>query len=252
MEINLKGKTAIVTGGAGGIGLSIVKGLLDCGAKVAILGSNQTNLDRALEEVRGLGTAITCRCDLSDLSAIGPAVTSVRQQLGEIDILVQSHGLLRGKAGLDLSPQEWNEVISVNLSGLFFMMQQVVSQSMKDRGGAIVNISSMAGIRGMTPPMCSAHYSASKGGVVAVTMQGAVEWASLGIRVNAIAPGGVLTGGMAAMGGPPPQVVAPVPMKKLSMPEDIANAACFLSSDLAAMITGQTLVIDGGSSVVGY
>ena len=122
---------------------------------------------------------------------------------------------------------------------------------MNGRGGSIVNFASMAGIRGMHPPMCSAFYSASKGAVVAVTMQAAVEWASLGVRVNCVAPGGVETPAMREMGFPP-EAVDPIPMKKLNQPEDVANAVAFLASDKAATITGQTLIIDGGASVVGY
>ena len=131
------------------------------------------------------------------------------------------------------------------------MMQQVVAQSMQHRGGAIVNFASMAGIRGMEPPMCSAFYSASKGAVVALTMQAAVEWAPLGIRVNCVAPGGVETPAMRKMGFPP-EVVNPIPMKKLNQPEDVANCVVFLASDKAGTITGQTVIIDGGASVVGH
>lgn len=133
--------------------------------------------------------------------------------MGEVDVLVQCAGLMGGKPGLEIQQSDWDKVQNVNARGLFFMMQQVVGQSMKDRGGSIVNFASMAGIRGMHPPMCSAFYAASKGAVVAVTMQAAVEWAGLGVRVNCVA---------------------------------------FLASDKAATITGQTIVIDGGASVVGY
>jgi len=107
-----------------------------------------------------------------------------------------------GKPGLDVTVEDWDKALNVNSRGLFFMMQQVVAQSMAERGGSIINFASMAGIRGMHPPMCSAFYSASKGAVVAVTMQAAVEWAGLGVRVNCVAPGGVETPAMREMGFP--------------------------------------------------
>lgn len=130
-------------------------------------------------------------------------------------------------------------------------MQQVVAQSMAARGGSIVNFASMAGIRGMHPPMCSAFYSASKGAVVAVTMQARRGVGRTGRAGELRSPGGVETPAMREMGFPP-EVVDPIPMKRLNQPEDVANAVVFLASDKAATITGQTLVIDGGASVVGY
>jgi NAD(P)-dependent dehydrogenase (short-subunit alcohol dehydrogenase family) len=251
MQIQFNGKLAVVTGAAGAIGSCCAKTLLESGARVAIVDVVPDAINKAVDSLKSLGDVRGFKVDLSNPEDIAGAVTKIREEMGEIDVLVQAAGLLRGKPGLEISIDEWDTVLNVNSRGLFFMMQQVVSQSMKNRGGAIVNFASMAGIRGMNPPMCSAHYSASKGAVVACSMQGAVEWASYGVRVNVVAPGGVLTPAMANLDFPP-EVIAPVPLKKLSTPEDIANAVTFLVSDAAAMITGQTLIIDGGSSVVGY
>lgn len=248
MLIDFTGKTAIVTGAAGGIGYACAKTLLGSGAKVAVV---DLSPDKAVEELSALGTVKGYALDLSNVNAIGPVVEQIRKDLGEADVLVQCAGLMGGKPGLEIEQSDWDKAQDVNARGLFFMMQQVVGQSMKNRGGSIVNFASMAGIRGMHPPMCSAFYSASKGAVVAVTMQAAVEWASLGVRVNCVAPGGVETPAMKKMGFPP-EVVEPIPMKKLNQPEDVANCVAFLSSDKAATITGQTIVIDGGASIVGY
>ena len=167
--------------------------------------------------------------------------------------------------------------MNTNTKGLFFLMQQCVKQSMIPQNfGSIVNIASMAGIRGMTPPMCSAHYSASKGAVVALTMQAAVEWAGNGIRANAIAPGGVMSAGAGvhladesrpgpggpggpggpdgpgAPGGPGGGPTTGVPSGRLSDPEEIAGMAVFLLSEYSENTTGQVMVIDGGSTAVGY
>ncbi len=248
MLIDFTGKTAVVTGGAGGIGLVCAKTLLESGAKVAIV---DLNPDKAVEELSGLGTVKGYALDLSKVDDIAPAVSAIRAELGEIGVLVQCAALMGGKPGLEITLSDWDRALNVNARGLFFMMQQVVDQSMKDHGGSIVNFASRAGIRGMHPPMCSAFYSASKGAVVAVTMQAAVEWAGLGVRVNCVAPGGVETPAMREMGFPP-EAVDPIPMKKLNQPEDVANCVVFLASDKAATITGQTIVIDGGASVVGY
>lgn len=190
MLVDFTGKIAVVTGATGGIGYVCAKTLLESGAKVALVDVNQAVLDKAAGELSSLGTVQGFAVDLSNVDAIAPAVTRVRQALGEIDVLVQCAGLMGGKPGLEVTQADWDKTQNVNARGLFFMMQQVVSQSMQSRGGAIVNFASMAGIRGMHPPMCSAFYSASKGAVVAVTMQAAVEWASLGVRVNCVAPAG--------------------------------------------------------------
>ncbi len=249
--IDFTGKVAVVTGASGAIGLTCARALLESGASVALLDVNQPALDRAIESLSSLGSVRAYALNLAEVDAITPAVTRIRQDLGEIDVLIQCAGLMGGKPGLEVTQADWDIFMNVNARGLFFMMQQVVEQSMKTRGGSIVNFASMAGIRGMHPPMCSAFYSASKGAVVSVTMQAAVEWASLGIRVNCVAPGGVETPAMREMGFPP-EVVDPIPMKKLNQPEDVANCVIFLASDKAATITGQTIVIDGGVSVVGY
>ena len=251
MIVDFTGKVAVVTGGAGGIGYSCVQTLLESGAAVAVLGSTQASLDQTVSSLSHLGKVAGYRVDLADVDSIAPVVSKIREELGEIDVLVQCAGLMGGKPGLEVTREDWDRIQDINARGLFFMMQQVVEQSMKTQGGSIVNFASMAGIRGMHPPMCSAFYSASKGAVVALSMQAAVEWAELGIRVNCVAPGGVETPAMRKMGFPP-EVVEPIPMKKLSQPEDVANCVAFLASDKAAMITGQTIVIDGGVSVVGY
>ncbi len=248
MIIDFVGKTAIVTGAAGGIGYVCAKVLLESGASVALV---DLAPEKAAEELSDFGPVKGYALDLSKVDAIGPVVEQIRKDLGEVDVLVQCAGLMGGKPGLEVEQSDWDRTQNVNARGLFFMMQQVVGQSMKERGGSIVNFASMAGIRGMHPPMCSAFYSASKGAVVAITMQAAVEWASLGVRVNCVAPGGVETPAMREMGFPP-EAVEPIPMKRLNQPEDVANCVVFLASDKAATITGQTIVIDGGASVVGY
>ena len=252
MVVDFTGKSAIVTGGTGGIGSVICRTLLESGAKVAIFDVNQDAIDAKAKELSAYGEITGFTVNLGDVSTIAPAVEAARKAIGEIGVLVNCAGVMGGMPGLEFTVEEYDKYININARGLFFMMQEVINQSMKNNGGGtIVNFASMAAIRGMHAPMCSAGYAAAKGAVVSMTMQGAVEWASIGVRVNAVAPGGVLTGPMATQ-TPPPEIIDPIPMKKLNRPEDIANAVCFLASDCAATITGQTLVVDGGASVVGY
>lgn len=251
MNLSFSGKTAVVTGGAGGIGSVCVKTLLESDAAVAIVDVAEDAIRKAEKELSVYGNVKGYLVDITDIQAICAVIHSIREEMGEIGVLVQTAGLLRTKAGLELMPEEWDCMMDINAKGMFFMMQQTVGQSMQKCGGSIVNFSSMAGIRGMKPGMAAAHYSASKGAVVAMTMQAATEWACYGIRVNAVAPGGVRTRAMEHM-QMPMDALEPIPLGRLSTPQDVANAAVFLASDKASMITGQTLVIDGGSSIVGY
>lgn len=244
-------QVAVVTGGAGGIGLEVVHLLLENQVKVAILDISREALKQAQGYFDGKGTVVCYQIDLQDTGSISQKVAEIRKDLGEITILVQTAGLLAGADGLTISEKQWDQMMEINARGSFFMMQQVVYQSMKKQGGVIVNVASMAGIRGMRSGLEAAHYSASKGAVVSMTQQAAVEWGKYQIRCNSVAPGGVLTPKLAQLGFPP-ETVANIPLGCLSTPLDIANVILFLCSSSAKMITGQTLVVDGGSSIVGY
>jgi NAD(P)-dependent dehydrogenase (short-subunit alcohol dehydrogenase family) len=255
MDIRFDGKTALVTGGSRGIGYACAQMLLESGARVVIVGIDGTEVAQAVEKLGAPGRVWGYPADIADVRAIPGLVTRARDDAGEVDVLVQAAGLLRGGPAVDLTEAEWDEVLDVNAKGLFFMMQAVAVQSMIPRQtGAIVNFASIAGLLGMAEPLCSQHYSASKGAVVQITRQAAVEWAKHGIRVNAVAPGGVNTAGGPAgpAGGPPLELLAPIPTRRLTEPWEVAAAVSFLASDHAANITGQILVIDGGGSVVGH
>ena len=252
--IDFQQKTVVVTGGTGGIGHAVVKALLQANAKVAAIYRSEKAKAETAQAMEGLGTIEFFQLDTGDVDAIGPCVDQIVAKMGPIAGLVQCAGLRAMSAGLELEPGEWDRLMDVNARGTFFLMQAVVDKSMKDHGGSVVNIASMAGIRGMAPPLQSPHYSASKAAVVAITMQAAVEWAPMGVRVNAIAPGGVKVGHMAfpTKEDIPPHIVANVPSKDLVEPECIANTILYLLSDMSCSMTGQCLVIDGGASVCGY
>ena len=259
MNIDFTGKIAVVTGAGSGIGFACAQTLAESGAVVAMVGRNPEKIRKAAEMLADKGRVFPYALDIARTEDIAPVVESIRNELGEISILIQAAGVMTGGDALELTPEAWDRVQDTNSKGTFFMMQQVVKQSMKNGGGAIVNIASMAGLRGMTPPMCSAPYSASKGAVVAMTMQAATEWGHLGVRVNGIAPGGTASFDTGVItphdgpGGTPPPVNNYVPTGRvMNTPYEIAYAAAFLCSDLSGNTTGQIMVIDGGASIVGY
>jgi len=254
MDIRFDGKTAVVTGGARGIGFACAELMVESGAKVAVVDILGDIMDDSARKLQAKGTVKGYKLDLSKVSDIGPTVARIREEMGEIDVLIQAAGILAGGKGEDLTEAEWDRVMDVNAKGLFFMMQAVVVQSMIPRmAGSIVNFASIAGLKGMKEPLCSAHYSASKGAVVQLTKQAAVEWAKHNIRVNAVAPGGVMSEHLKGM---PPEFMkdaaALIPLKRLSKPEEIASGVCFLASNAASMVTGQILIIDGGGFVLGF
>ena len=252
--MNLKDKVVVVTGGTGGMGLNVVKKLMAEGAKVAVTYRSEAKKAEAEAAFEGLGTVKFFPMDAGDISTMAPCVDAIVAEFGPIDGLVQLAGVMAGSPGLELKPEDWDMVMGANARGTFFFMQAVVARSMKENGGSIVNMSSMAGIRGMVAPLTSPHYCASKAAVIAITKQAAVEWAELGIRCNAIAPGGVKVGHMAGWKKEeiPPFLVANVPSKDLVEPECIADTIVYLLSDMSSAMTGQVVVLDGGASSCGY
>ena len=259
MNISFQGKVAVVTGAGSGIGFACAETLAESGAVVAMVGRNPEKIQKAAEMLRDKGAVHPYALDVSKPADVAAVIAKIRAELGEIAVLINAAGLMTGGPALELTEARWDEVLDTNAKGCFFMMQQAVKQSMAANGGAILNIASMAGIRGMVPPMCSASYSASKGAVVALTMQAASEWGHMGVRVNAIAPGGTAsmdTGVVTPREGPggnPPPVMNYVPSGRvMNSPYEIAAAAAFLCSELSGNTTGQVMVIDGGASIVGY
>ena len=191
MEIDLSGRVAMVTGGSRGIGEAIARGLASCGAKVAIVDLPDKNWDAAglvTSIVDAGGTAQFIEGDVREPASISEAVSRVVQEQGKLDVMVNNAGVLLPGTALELSPDTWNEVLDVNLKGVFFGCQAAGREMVKAGGGSIINTASQLAFV-VLPHGNSAAYSASKGGVVNLTRALAVEWAEYNIRVNAIAPG---------------------------------------------------------------
>lgn len=256
MDIRFDGKTVIVTGAARGIGFACAEIMAESGATVALIDILGERLARSTKKLQDNGVvAKGYQLDLTRISDIASTVSQIRQDMGEVDVLIQAAALLPVQSAQDITEEEWEAVFDVNAKAVFFMMRNVVEQSMIQRKmGSIVNFASIAGLVGMRPPLCSAHYSGSKGAVIQITKQAAIEWGAHNIRANVVAPGGVKTEvAMKLSGGPEKvaQAAAMSPLKRFAEPMDIAKCVCFLSSDAASMINGHVLVIDGGRYAMG-
>jgi len=247
LNIRFDNKVAVVTGAAGDIGLACAKLLADSGAGVALIDCQPDRLAEATKSVQQKGIAQGYQLDVTDIPAIAPTVSRIRQELGEVDILVCCAGINIPKLAQEVTEADWDAVVTVNTKGLFFCNQAVAVQSMIPRkAGAIVNIASIFGLVGGPK---RASYCASKGGVVQLTRQEAIEWAPYNIRVNAVAPTFVLTEMTESYLSDPEfktYILDNTPLHCLATVDDVAAATCFLASDAAKMITGVVLPVDGG------
>lgn len=246
---DLCGKTAIVTGGAGGIGLACAKGLALAGAAVAILDRQENAATDAAETLVAQNLrAIAIPADVTDEPSVEAAIAKVADEIGGPDILIASAGIAIRGATIDLQLTDWKKVVDVNMTGAFLCARYAAKRMIGRGGGAIVNIASVMGLSGggVYP---NVSYQSTKGALVNMTRALAVEWAPHNIRVNAVAPTWVntpLIAGLLAQPDLMEKIYAMTPMGKLAEPDDVANAVVYLASSAAAMVTGHTLPIDGG------
>ena len=241
-------KVAIVTGGGSGIGFAITEKFIAAGIQTIIVGRDEKKLSDARQKL-----GIQCypmACDISNLSSIPPLVEAMIRQFGQIDILVNNAGINMKKEFTEVTDDDFQKVITTNLSAVFAMSREVVKQMLGRKSGSIINISSMAAQYGLPKVIA---YSASKTAIDGMTRAMAVELSPKGIRVNAIAPGFIYSDMTAKALDSDPERKAKVfsrtPMGVMGQPSDIGDAALFLASDASKYITGIILPVDGGNSI---
>jgi NAD(P)-dependent dehydrogenase (short-subunit alcohol dehydrogenase family) len=247
IDFSISGQVALVSGASRGIGRDLAKAFGAAGATVAVGARRSRDADEVVHAIEDAGgSAFPVQLDVADLGAIGPAVDAVVARTGRIDILVNNAGLGENHDSLLVSEAEWDELMNVNLKGLFFLTQ-AVARSMIDRGyGRIVSLSSQAGLVGIPR---HAVYSASKGGVNMLTKVLALEWADRGVTVNAIAPTFIRTPGTAERLDDPvvsADILRRIPAGRFGTTADVAAAALYLASPAAGLVTGTVLPVDGG------
>jgi 2-deoxy-D-gluconate 3-dehydrogenase len=250
---DLRGKVAIVTGGNGGIGLGMARGLAEAGAGIAIVGRNEAKLAAAVAELKQAGArAISVTADVTDKAAVTAMVVRVRRELGRIDMLVNNAGINIRKSPHALGLEEWDSVIRTNLTSAFLCSQAVYSAMKEAGGGKIINIGSMMSIFGAS---FAPAYAASKGGIVQFTRSCAVAWAADNIQANAVLPGWIDTDltrrARQEIDGLHERVLARTPAARWGAIADFAGIAVFLSSPASDFVTGTAIPVDGGFSIMG-
>ncbi len=253
--LDLKGKAAIVTGGAKGIGYGIAYRLAEAGAKVLIADMDEAAAQKAAQDLAGKGwTAESIEIDVADEGDIEQMIAACKDKFGSVDILVNNAGVYPPKPIAQMTREDFDRVLRVNLESVFLATKYAAEVMKQQGGGRIINITS---IDALHPSMVGlAHYDASKHGVWGFTKNAALELAAHNIQVNAVAPGGIATPGVAAIseGASAEQTaasseafMAKIPMRRMGEPDEIGMAALFLASDMSSYMTGSQIVVDGGA-----
>ncbi|MEX0612968.1 MAG: 3-oxoacyl-[acyl-carrier-protein] reductase [Pirellulales bacterium] len=245
IQVDLNGRTAIVTGASRGIGKAIALRLAGAGAKVACVARNVDKLQETADAITAAGGAAEVHpCDVTDSAAVTKLIEDLAEKWGGIDILVNNAGITKDTLIPRMSDEDWDAVIATNLRSVFLFTRACSLVMMRKRSGRIINISSVSGLMGNPG---QANYSASKAGVIGLTRTVAQELASRKVTVNAICPGFIASEMTQAMGATLDEFVKTrIPAKRLGEADEVADAVLYLASDSAAYITGEVLTIDGG------
>ncbi|HXV12790.1 MAG TPA: 3-oxoacyl-[acyl-carrier-protein] reductase [Candidatus Krumholzibacteria bacterium] len=243
--MDLAGKTVVVTGAARGIGREIAGRLAGAGAALAMVDmAEETVVQSAAEVARTGATARGYRCDVANFDDVAEVGERIVADFGRVDVLVNNAGITRDKLFLRMSPEDWGQVIAVNLTGAFNFTKALAPAMLKQRGGSIINIASVVGQAGNAG---QANYAASKAGLIGLTKSLAREFAPRGVRVNAVAPGFIRTAMTDALTEEQQnQMKQAIPLGRLGEPADVADVVMFLASNLAGYVTGQVINCDGG------
>ena len=247
---SLKDKVAIVTGARRGMGRTHAIALAKAGAKVIVSDISLEDCEKVVKEIeRAGGKALAVKCNVSEKEEVADLIKKTVKEWGKIDILVNNAGICQFKPFLELTEEDWDRTIDINLKGYFLCAQAAAKEMVKQKSGVIINIASVAMGQVGVGFNNLAHYCASKGGIAGMTEALALELGSYNIRVNAISPGMIDTPMIADFKGDPKTLeatLARVPLGRMGKPEEVSNLVLFLASGESSYITGSTIVIDGG------
>ncbi|SRR6056297_271377 len=249
MSLTLEGKTCLVTGGSRGIGKAIAIRLAEFGADVAITYARSADAaEEVKKEIEGLGRKCkSIQADAVDLGRAEEVIGEIVDDWGKIDVIVNNAGITKDNLILRMSEEQWDDVITTNLKSVFNYSKAAAKPMMRNRGGSIINISSVVGISGNAG---QSNYSASKAGIIGFTKSYAKELASRNIRANVVAPGYILTDMTGELDEKVLQGIKDeTPLGRAGNPEEIADAVAFLSSDMSTYITGEVIRVDGGMAM---
>jgi NAD(P)-dependent dehydrogenase (short-subunit alcohol dehydrogenase family) len=247
---NLSGRVAIITGGSVGLGRQMAEGLAEMGANLVLCARKKERCERAAEELKQLGVkTLALGCDVKIPDQVQEVVDATVSRFGRVDILINNAGTSWGAAVEEMRLEQWNKVIETNLTGTFLFSQAVGKVMVPQRRGKIINIASVAGLRGAPPEFQAIGYHASKGGVIAFTKDLACKWGIHNIQVNAIAPGWFPTNmSQMVIERNKDVFLSKIPLRRFGNEHDLKGAAVYLSSDASDYVTGHVLVVDGGQT----
>ncbi len=247
---DLTGRVAIVTGGSVGLGRQMAEGLAEMGANLVVCARKKERCEEAAEDLQRLGVkVIAVGCDVRNPDSIQAVVDSTVSHFGRIDILINNAGTSWGAPVEDMRLEHWNKVIETNLTGTFLFSQAAGKVMIEQRRGKIINIASVAGLRGAPPEFQAIGYHASKGGVIIFTKDLARKWAQHNIHVNAIAPGWFPTDMSGVVIERNQEALRKsIPLDRFGNESDLKGAAVYLASDASHFVTGHVLVVDGGQT----
>jgi NAD(P)-dependent dehydrogenase (short-subunit alcohol dehydrogenase family) len=247
---DLTGRVAIITGGSVGLGRQMAEALAEMGASLVLCARKKERCLRTASELQASGAKVLAlACDVKDPASIQSVVDTTLERFGRIDILINNAGTSWGAPVETMTLEQWNKVIETNLTGTFLFSQTVGRTMIAQRSGKIINIASVAGLRGSSPKFSAIGYSASKGGVIIFTKDLACKWGMHNIQVNAIAPGWFPTDmSEKVIERNKELLLAGIPLGRFGGPQDLKGAAIFLASSASDFVTGQILAVDGGQS----
>ena len=247
---DLSGRVAVITGGSIGLGRQMAEGLAEMGASLVLCARKKERCEQAAEELQRHGVrTLALGCDVKNADEVRAVVDAAISSFGRIDILINNAGTSWGAPVEEMRLEHWNKVIETNLTGTFLFSQAVGKVMVPQRRGKVINIASVAGLRGASPEFQAIGYHASKGGVIAFTKDLACKWGVHNIQVNAIAPGWFPTNmSQVVIERNKEAFLSKIPLRRFGSDHDLKGAAVYLASDASDFVTGHVLVVDGGQT----